>query len=218
MRTIVVYGGRFQPVHRGHKASFDWLVNKYGAANVYMSSAEKAPGPKDPFEWNEKKQIAVAMGIPSDKFLSIKNAYVETLIRDVIPYDPENTVVITALSQKDGDRLVGKNVDAEGFALKKDGTRASMQWLPENPEPVVKGHFYVVATPTVHFSVAGNQVTGATQIREMYAQANNKQRNKIITDLYGQVNPALRKLFDNRLGNEQTESFVREFTDFLTNF
>lgn len=214
MKTVVVYGGRFQPPHKGHKASFDWLSNKFGADSVYMSSFDKPPGPKDPFTWNEKKRLAVSMGIPAKKFVNIKNAYVEAFIRDVIPFDPKDTILIIALSEKDGGRLVSKNTDSEGYALKKDGSRAPIQWLPKNPEPLANGHFYVVATPTVTFSVAGKKVTGATEIRDMYSKANDKQRNQIIQDLYGSVNPATRKLFDKRLMTV-TESYLREFLDII---
>lgn len=218
MKTVVVYGGRFQPPHKGHKASFDWLANKFGADSVYMSSYNKPPGPKDPFTWDEKKKLAVSMGIPPNKFVNIKNAYVEAFIRDVIPFDPTSTVLIVALSQKDGDRLVSKNVDSEGYALKKDGSRAPIQWLPKNPGPLAAGHFYVVATPTVTFSVAGKKVTGATEIRDMYATANDKTRNQIIKDLYGDVKPAVKKVFDKRLNAVQTEDLLREFVDFIHKF
>lgn len=216
MKTLVVYGGRFQPPHKGHKASYDYLTQKFGK-NVYMSSYAKPPGPKDPFTWEEKKKLAVSMGVPADKFVNIKNAYVEEFIRDVIPYNPKDTVLIVALSQKDGERLVSKNVDDEGFALKKDGTRAPIQWLPENPGPVAAGHFYVVATPTITFPVAGKKVTGATEIRDMYAKANDKTRDRIIQDLYGDVKPATRKLFDKRLGTV-TESLLREYIDYIEKF
>jgi len=218
MKTIVVYGGRFQPPHLGHKGSYDWLVNEFPNADVYMSSAEKAPGPKDPFMWSEKKRLAVAMGVPPSKFIKIKNAYVEELIRSVIPYNPKTTVLIIALSQKDGDRLVSKNVDDEGYAIKKNGDRAPIQWLPKNPEPVVNGHFYVVATPTVTFKVAGKNITGATEIRDMYTNGDEKTRDRILKDLYGEVKPAVRKLFDRRLGAIQTEDVLREFIEFVNKF
>jgi len=218
MKTVVVYGGRFQPPHKGHKASYDWLVNKFPGADVYMSSFNKTPGPKDPFTWNEKKRLAVSMGVPSAKFVDIKNAYVEKFIRDVIPFDPKTTILIIALSQKDADRLVSKNVDAQGYALKKDGSRAPIQWLPKNPKPLSDGHFYVVATPTVTFSIAGKKVTGATEIRDMYAKANEQKRSKIIADLYGEAKPAVQKLFNKRLGAMQTEGLLREFIEFIHKF
>ena len=46
MKTLVVYGGRFQPPHKGHLGSYKHLTEKFGS-NVFMASAEKPPGPKD---------------------------------------------------------------------------------------------------------------------------------------------------------------------------
>jgi len=219
MKEIVVFGGRFQPPHKGHKASFDWLVNKFGGNSVYMASADKAPGPKDPFTWEEKKRIAVAMGVPTGKFVQVKNVYVDKFIKDAIPFNPADTVLILALSQKDGDRLVSTNTDEEGYALKKNGERAAIQWLRKDAQPVSSGHMYAYATPTVTFPVAGKKITGATEIRDMYAVADSKTRNRILTDLYGEeVGSKVRKQFDKSMGMVQTEDLVREFAEFLNNF
>ena len=38
-KTIVVYSGRFQPFHRGHYASYQKLVSKFGENNVYIGRA-----------------------------------------------------------------------------------------------------------------------------------------------------------------------------------
>ena len=218
MKTLVVYGGRFQPPHKGHKASYDRLVAKFGQGSVFMASADKATGPKDPFNWMEKKRIAISMGIPSDKFIKVMNSYSAKSIRDAVPYNPDDTVVVVAVSQKDGDRLVGSDKDSEGYALKKDGQRASIQWLGKDPKPVSQGHIYAVVTPTVEFSVAGQHITGATQIRDMYATATTQQRNQILHDMYGNVPTELFSLFNKRLGVVQTESLLREFIEFIAKF
>lgn len=215
MKTVVVFGGRFQPPHRGHKASYDYLVKKFPNADVYVSSADKASGPKDPFTWQEKKSLAASIGIPSAKFVNIKNAYNETFIREALHYDPKDTVLIIALSEKDGDRLVRGPKDSAGYALKKDGHRAPIQWLSENPQVVAKGHFYVVATPTVTFPVTGKKTSSASQIRSMYGTANNKMRDQIISDLYGQSIPATRMLFDKRLAPQVTETLLREYVEYI---
>jgi len=218
MKTLVVYGGRFQPPHKGHKSSYDHLAQKFGANSVFMASAEKATGPRDPFSWNEKKRIATAMGIPANKFVKVKSPYVEKFIKDAIPFSDTDTVIILAVSQKDGDRLVGANTDAEGYAVKKNGERAAIQWLRKDAQPVSSGHMYAYVTPTIEFPVAGKKVKGATQIRDMYATATDKNRGKILADLYGDVPQGLRNLFDKKLGVVQTEDLIREFVEFITKF
>ena len=218
MKTIVVYGGRFQPPHKGHKASYDHLVDRFGAKSVFMSSYDKPIGPEDPFAWNEKKRIATSMGVPSNKFVNIRNPYTESAIHDVLPYDRKDTILIVALSEKDGDRLVNNHRDDEGYAIKKDGSRQAIQWLPNDPLPVASGHYYVVATPTVEFPIQGKDISSASEIRNMYATATPNKRSQILIDLYGESTPALRQMFDNRLGVVQTESLIKEFTDLVNKF
>ena len=218
MKTVVVYGGRFQPPHKGHKASYDHLVDRFGANSVFMSSADKAQGPNDPFTWEEKKRIAVSMGIPANKFLKIQNPYTESVIHEVLPYNRKDTVLIVALSEKDADRLVSNQRDDEGYAIKKDGSRQAIQWLGKDPLPVASGHYYVVATPTVEFQIGGKDIASSSEIRGMYASATPNQRNRLLVDLYGEATPQLRQLFDNRLGTIQTESLLREYLDFINKF
>ena len=36
--ALVVYPGRFQPFHKGHKAVYDGLVKKYGRDRVFIAT------------------------------------------------------------------------------------------------------------------------------------------------------------------------------------
>lgn len=219
MKPLVIYGGRFQPPHKGHLASFNELCKKFGAANVYMASADKPPGPKDPFTWDEKRSIAVQMGVPSDHFVKVVNVYNAEAIQQAVPYNPDDTVLILALSKKDGDRLISKTVDKEGYALKKSGERAAIQWLRKDAKPVDQGHIYCYATKTETFTVAGKKVSSASEIRDMYATGTSKLRKQILADLYGdKLTPKIAKLFDTRLDAVTTESLLREFEEFLGRF
>ena len=219
MKTIVIYGGRFQPFHKGHKASYDALVQKFGAKNVYVASPNKATSSTDPFKWKEKQRIAKMMGVPAERFIAPKSVYSADAIKEVLPFNDKNTVLVVALSQKDGDRLIGSTKDEEGYALKKKGGRAAIQWLRDNPGPLAEGHIYVTLTPTAKFSVLGKVITSATQIRNMYANASDEQRVSILSDMYDKKpSKPLKKLFDKRLGVVQTESLIREFNEFIKKF
>jgi hypothetical protein len=217
MNTVVVYGGRFQPMHKGHKSSYDFLVKKFGANNVYVASADKATGPKDPFTFDEKRKIALMLGIPADKFVKVTSVYNMDLIQKAIPFDKDNTVLIVALSQKDGERLIS-NVQADGFSYKKNGEKAAIQWLRDNPQPASSGEFYVVATPTLEFPVAGKQVTGATEIRNLYATSDDKTRVQILKDLYPKPSKQLKQVFDKALTPGINESLLREFIEAISKF
>ena len=106
-KTVVVYSGRFQPFHKGHYASYKKLVSKFGEANVYVGTSNDQSGPKSPFSFKEKKEIATKMfGIPSNRFIQIRNPYqpVEILKK----FDGKTTQYIAAVGEKDANRLQGK--------------------------------------------------------------------------------------------------------------
>lgn len=213
MRPLVIFGGRFQPLHCGHKAAYDHLCRKFGDESVFVASADKQTSATDPFTWKEKKQLATLVGIPADKFICVRSVYSSDSIRDVIPYDPNSTVLVLALSEKDSNRLVGDEVDDAGYALKKDGTRARIQWLRSNPTPVAAGFTYVYKVPTFEFKAAENTVMSASEIRELYVNSSSNARVQLLRDLYGDTFiPKLYKLFNKRI---LTDKLLREFIEFV---
>lgn len=106
-KTIVVYSGRFQPFHKGHYIAYQKLVSKFGRDNVYIATSNITDDTKSPFTFEEKKKIATKLfGIPSDKFIQIKNPYAPKEILD--KYDGKTTQYIAAVGEKDATRLAGK--------------------------------------------------------------------------------------------------------------
>jgi len=106
-KIVVVYSGRFQPFHKGHYASYKKLVSKFGESNVYIGTSNDTSGEKSPFGFSEKKKIATTMfGVPSNRFVQIKNPYkpVEILKK----FDGQTTQYIAAVGEKDATRLQGK--------------------------------------------------------------------------------------------------------------
>jgi hypothetical protein len=105
-KTVVVYAGRFQPFHKGHYAAYSKLVSKFGVDSVYIGTSNDQSNEKSPFNFKEKKLIATKMfGIPSSKFVQIKNPYkpVEILKK----FDGQTTQYIAAVGEKDATRLQG---------------------------------------------------------------------------------------------------------------
>jgi len=106
-QTIVIYGGRFQPFHKGHYDAYQNLVAKFGKANVYIGTSNDTSSDKSPFTFKEKKEIATKMfGIPASRFVKVNNPYrpVEILSK----YDGKITQYIAAVGEKDANRLKSK--------------------------------------------------------------------------------------------------------------
>jgi len=103
-QSIIIYGGRFQPFHKGHYAAYQNLVSKFGKSNVYIGTSNDTSSDKSPFSFKEKKEIATKMfGIPASKFVKVNNPYrpVEILSK----FDGKTTQYIAAVGEKDASRL-----------------------------------------------------------------------------------------------------------------
>jgi hypothetical protein len=206
MNIIVIYPGRFHPFHRGHLASYEYLVKKYNSDNVYIATSDVQAPVTSPFTYTDKVQMMTRLGVPASRIVRVKNPYQAREIYDNMP-DAENTALIYAISEKDmqGDAARFK------FGTKKNGEPSYMQPMPENLkqlQPLTK-HAYVDIAPTVNFQVQGIDANSASQIRKAYIEGSAADRDTIIADLYGEVYPELRDTFDARLGlNEKVQGII----------
>lgn len=202
MQFLIIYPGRFHPFHLGHKASYDYLANKYGQENVYIATSDVQAPVTSPFSFSDKTQMMTKLGIPSSRVVRVKNPYQAQEITDSLsPEQKENTALIFAVSEK--DMLEGSA--RFRFGTKKNGEPTYLQPMPESLKQLkpMSKHAYVAVTPTVDFKVQGQPAQSASQIRQMYVKANDAQRDKIIADLYGEVFPELRDTFDRKLATVQ---------------
>lgn len=191
MNRIVIYPGRFHPFHKGHFASYQFLVREFGADNVYIASTNAQAPLTSPFSFEEKKQMMKTLGVPEDKIVQVKNPYRSEEITGRVNR-PEEMVLIYALSEKDVGRF---------SFTKKDGTPGYMQPLPKDEAQIkdMTQHAYVALTPTVTFKVQGKDANSASQIRSAYVKAEDKERKDILKDLYGTVDKNVKAIFDKKM-------------------
>ncbi len=204
MNYVVVYPGRFHPFHLGHKASYDWLNDKFGENSVYVASSDKQDPETSPFKYSDKVTMMTKLGIPASRINKVKNPYQATEIVSTLSAEEKaNTALIFAVSAKDAKRF--------NFAPKADGSPSYLRPMPEDIKDMMPmtQHGYIVVTPTVHFRVQGADANSASQIRKLYTAGNDNDRDQIITDLYGSPDAELRDIFDQRLGiNEPAEGMI----------
>lgn len=183
-KTVVVYPGRFHPFHKGHAAVYKWLNSKFD--NVYIATSNKIDPPKSPFSFEEKKQMMMHAGIPGNAIVQAKNPYGATEITD--KFDPDTTTVLYAVSEKD----MAEDPRFQ-FKPKKDGTPGYFQPYGSNMEPLSK-HGYIITTPTFDFTVLGEPMRSATELRKNFANADTQTQAKMIKDLYGSYDKNIHKI------------------------
>lgn len=203
MNYLVIYPGRFHPFHLGHMASYDWLTKQFGENSVYIASSSVQNADTSPFSFGDKVAMMTKLGVPPGHVVKVKNPYQAAEITSGLSDEEKaDTALIFAVSAKDAERF--------NFAPKKDGSASYLQPLPDNEKGMMPmtQHGYVVVTPTVNFRVRGVDANSASQIRKLYLDGNDSDRDQIITDLYGTPDPELRDMFDQRLGVNQPEEGV----------
>ena len=194
MRTIVVLPGRYEPFHRGHKASYDHLVKQFGDNNVFIATSGVQAPITHPFAYSDKVDMITRLGISPSHVVKVKNPYQAQELTQ--QFDADDTALVFAVSEKDmGDTPRFK------FGRKLDGSPSYMQPYPKDGKKLqpLSRHAYVLVTPTVDFKVRGQSVRSASEIRKMYADDNDAGREQIIADLYGSPDAHLKDIFDQRL-------------------
>ena len=175
-KVVVVYSGRFQPFHKGHYATYDNLVRKFGKDSVYIGTSNVTDSKKSPFNFKEKKVIMTTMfGIPSNKIVSIKNPYAPEEILN--KYDEDTTGLIVVVGEKDEQRLGGKY-----FTPYKG--KVTQPYLDRG---------YVYASPAT-----ANPISG-TDVRYWLSAGSEEERKKNFTKAYPKFDSQIFKLITLKL-------------------
>jgi len=101
----VFYGGRFQPMHKGHHKVYMDLVEQFGSSNVFIATtvSKTATADRDPFSFDEKKKIMNQMfGIPEKQVVQTQPYRPDVSLTGK---NPNNTAVVLVFSAKDAGRL-----------------------------------------------------------------------------------------------------------------
>lgn len=177
---VVVYAGRFQPFHKGHYATYSHLVQKFGENNVWIGTSNKSGGPKDPFNFLEKKKIMTTMfGIPANKVVQVKNPYNPTEILN--EFSPKTTAFVTVVGEKDAARLGGKY-------FKKFHSGAGFK-----PAIGYDENGYVYTSPAQPNAISG------TDVRKWLSVGDESKRKAGFKKAYPKFNPQIYNLITKKL-------------------
>ena len=194
-KTIGVFGGRFQPFHSGHLATYKWLSKQVDEAYITTSNIKKPP--RHPMNFKEKVRHMVKVGIPKNRIVQEKTPYVaDNLLKK---FDPKTTAVVYAFGQKDAGRLKG--------GTKKDGGKTYYQDYKKSKGDIrgFEEHGYFVTAPQF-----GN-ISG-TKTREMLGspKVSEKDKKNFFKKTFGYYDKGLYIMMTNKF-KKLFEFFVHIF-------
>ena len=176
---VVIYPGRFQPFHKGHHRVFEYLTKKFGRDNVYIATSNKVAPPKSPFNFSQKAAMMRLTGVPMDRVVETREPY---RADEILSKYPVETRVIYAVSEKD-------MAEDPRFAkfTKKDGSPSYFQPAPAKLKDMQnkEQHAYIMTVPTFEFTVLGQPMHSATELRHQFSQADDDTQRAMVQDLFG---------------------------------
>lgn len=190
-QLVVLYPGRFQPFHLGHREVFASLQNKFGRDSVFIATSNKTELPKSPFNFSDKTVFMNAAGISSDRILEVSSPY-------KLPeqFNPANTIFIVAVGAPDRDRL-------KPDSLKKDGNPSYFKTFTNISEcTTADQHGYVIIAEERHKVIEINgqkvDVSHGTQSRAAWNSVRNdpEQRSQFLLQMYGRDDAELGRILD----------------------
>ncbi len=174
-KVIAIYPGRFQPMGRHHYATYKALADQFGPENTFIVTSNKM-GPKSPLNFEEKKKIMVAHGVPADKIVMSRNPY--QAVELTKNFDPANTAVVFAVGGKDmRDSPRFANLDG----MTKKGTPAYYKTYRPGEELVgLDKHGYIAVAPHVEIDVPGFGEMSGTTLRKALKGASQEDFETIM--------------------------------------
>jgi len=192
-KTIGVFGGRFQPFHSGHLATYKWLAKQVDEAYITTTNIKKPP--RHPMNFKEKVRHMTKMGIPANRIIEEKTPYVaKNLLKK---FNTDTTAVVYAFGSKDAGRLKA--------GTKKSGGKTYYQDYKKNKNDI-KGyeeHGYFLTAPQF-----GN--LSGTRTRDILGnpKIDDKEKAKFFKKAFGYFDKGLyimmvnkfKKLFEYHVG------------------
>lgn len=192
--VLVTYGGRFHPPHKGHVFAFKHLQEEFAGYNIFLTTSNKQEPLKSPFTFEQKVELFEAAGIPSDKIIQVRNNYNPVEIKN--NFDNQTTKFIVAVSSKDMEEGSSRFM----FMSKKDGSPSYLQPFQSIDEcDTMNNHGYVYTVPTIDFNVGGTEIKSASEIRNMFIEGDDSQREGLLRDLYPNYTPEVMNIFKTAL-------------------
>jgi glycerol-3-phosphate cytidylyltransferase-like family protein len=198
---VIIYPGRFHPFHIGHGKVYKYLKQKYSNAKVFISTSGKTDNEKSPFTFEEKKKMMMLAGVDSSAIVQCKSPYQSIEIVEM--FDPDKTVVVFAVSEKDMENEPRFDF-SNGVSFKKNGEPAHMQkWEGMESADTVRKHSYIATTPTFPFTIRGTEINSASQIRNMISKSDDTELSQILQDLYNvaDIPQDVMDIFKRKIGN-----------------
>jgi hypothetical protein len=214
MPVIAFYAGRFQPMGRHHKMTYDWAARTFGADNVFIVSSDKVDPPKSPLNFSEKQMVAASHGVPSDKFVNERVPYAAATWKNIPAVlsargiTPENAVYVYIVGAKDMAENPRFRVGMKKATKRNPNPGPTYFQMFDETAPLEPGskHGYLAVAPHMEFALPDGNESSGTNLRAFLANSSPEEFEAAL----GFYDPALDELFKSKFAGTLSETKLRE--------
>ena len=191
LRKVIIYGGKFQPFHKGHYEIYQKLVKEFGEENVFISTQDinknrlKQKDYKENhiFSFDEKVLIMNTMfNIPNKQIICVKRTPYLPSWKE-IPVEGSDYALITICGSKDSERFNGLGNDSITIQEYKPGMNLQ--------SCLTHKYYYILDNDSVHMS--------ATEVRNYFRENDENHKIEFFKDIYGKFNQEIYDLINDRI-------------------
>lgn len=202
LRPVVIYGGKFQPFHRGHAEIYQKLCKEFGQQNVFIFTRDldksklrqKAYRENHIFTFDEKVEIMTKLfHIPEKQIVKCTGTPYLPSWKE-IPVEGSNYALITIAGEKDIDRFKRMSNNEMKFEAYKPGKKLQ--------SCLTHKYYYHVANEKAFLS--------ATTVRNYFREQHDLDDQKeFFIEAFGKFNKQIFDMVTKRI-NYMFESRINE--------
>jgi cytidyltransferase-like protein len=182
----VVYGGRFQPFHKGHMAVYEQLCTWFGKETVWIATSNKvntngANGDISPLNFEERKEVMVRMfDLDPNRIVQCKNpAFYPVEILDKYKGD---TVCIMAVGAKDLSRY-SESKFFDKYPMHKGSPVEIKQVIGDLADVTTKPKMYYLPVGIKAGNISGTKARAI--LKKLSNDTSLAERKKAFKDIFG---------------------------------
>jgi len=218
MPVIAFYAGRFQPMGRHHKMTYDWAARTFGEDNVFIVSSDKVDPPKSPLNFLEKQMVATSHGVPADKFVNERVPYAAATWKNLPQIlssrgiTPDNAVYVYIVGAKDMAEDPRFRVGMKKPTKRNPNPGPTYFQMFDESAPLAPGtqHGYLAVAPHMEFTLPDGNESSGTNLRAFLANSSPEEFEAAMGFYDQELDDLFKSKFVATLSETKLRKLIRE--------
>lgn len=185
-KVVILYPGRFQPMHLGHFWGYQKLKEAFPENEIYLVTSDIVKEKTHPFSFDEKVQIVTTMFPIIDEEHIIENHYpydIESTL-EKLELNPAKVIVIVAIGEKDFE----SRFEDDPYYIEFDGML----------DYTANHHVYKYKLPQLELVIGSETISGKI-VRDIFSGDDENRKKLLFKTVYPEWNGKIYNLLNKNI-------------------